>query len=120
MAQPLPPEVVGHLDMVEGTAKIGYVGNDPLPSEPPTERITLIEGVTPSGTLVHIDIDEQMRAHWVRQAPGGEPADVDVDISSLAGARRLDFWCTWSPLAMAIHVVDRDQPSRMVTSEGST
>jgi hypothetical protein len=104
---------------VEGTVKIGYVGNQPLPNEPPSERVTLITGVTPSGTLVHVDIDEQMRLHWIRQAPGGEPADVAVDISPLRGARRLDISGTWSPFEMRVVVVDPDQPDRMVTSESS-
>jgi hypothetical protein len=105
--------------VVEGTVKIGYVGNQPLPNEPPSERVTLITGVTPSGTLAHVDIDEQMCLDWVRQAPGGEPADVAVDISPLRGARRLDIWGTWSPFEMRVVVVDPDQPDRMVTSESS-
>jgi hypothetical protein len=104
---------------VEGTVKIGYVGNQPLPNEPPSERVTLITGVTPSGTLVHVDIDEQMRLHWIRQAPGGEPADVAVDISPLRGARRLDISGTWSPFEMRVVVVDPDQHDRMLTSASS-
>jgi hypothetical protein len=61
-----------------------------------------------------------MRLHWVREVPdGGEVADVAVDIRPLVGAQRLDIWATWSPFAMQVHVVDRDNPKRMVTTESS-
>jgi hypothetical protein len=102
--------------MVEGTVKIGYGGDQPL-TEPPPERMTLVEGKTPSGSMVRIDVDEQMQLHWVREAPGREVADVAVDLTPLIGAKRLDIWCTWSPLRIDVHVVDRDRPSRFVTSE---
>lgn len=56
-------------------------------------------------------------SHTRRPGPGGEPADVDVDISHLLGTKRLQIFGIWSPFQLTVHVVDRDQPSRMVTSE---
>jgi hypothetical protein len=86
--------------------------------EPPPKRETLIAGMTPSGALAHVDLDEHLRLYWVRRAPWGGPVvEVDVDVSSLRGATKLDIWCAWSPLGLDVHVVDRDNPDRMVTSE---
>lgn len=96
--------------------KTGYVLPVPL-SQPPDSRAGLIQDETAAGTAIRIDVDEDLRLHFVRHAPGGDPADVAVDIRPLRGAQRLDIWCTWSPLAMAIHVVDRDEPSRTVSSD---
>ena len=114
MAQRLPPEATDRLDAPEGTLRIGYVLPDPLNQAPPV-RTTLLADVSPARTSVRIEIDEGMRVHFVRQAPGREPADVDVDVAPLRGATRLHFWCVWSPTAMTLHVVDRDEPTRTVT-----
>jgi hypothetical protein len=119
MGQPsrFPPELVAQLDMPEGTMRVGLTLGVPL-GQPPTERQTLVAGETPEAkTAIRIDLDENLRIHFVRQAPGGDPADVGIDVTPLLGANKLDVWCAWSPLAMDIHVVDRDQPQRMVTSE---
>lgn len=114
LPKPLPPEAAEALDMPEGTLRLGYVLPTPLDQLPET-RITLIEGESPAKTMARIEIDEDLRLHFVRQAPDGDPADVDVDIKPLRGAERLDFWCAWSPVKIELTVVDRDQPKRMVT-----
>ena len=95
--------------------RVGYVLPVPL-NQPPDERVTLIQGESPAKTMVRIDVDEDLRLHFVRHVPDGEPADVGVDIGPLRSAKKLDIWCTWSPFRMEVHVADRDQPSRMVTS----
>jgi hypothetical protein len=109
----LPHEVASQMDMLEGTVKLGVTLPRPL-DEPPPERETLIQGLSPAKTVVRIDLDEDMRVHFVRQAPGAKAADVEVDVASLRGATQLDFWCVWSPTEMRIHVVDREDPDRNV------
>jgi len=112
----LPPGAIDHLDMVEGTLKIGYSARAPL-TDPPKVRTPLVEDETPAKTKIHIDLDENLWLHFVRRAPEQEPADVSVDISPLKGAMRLDIFCIWSPTELAIQVVDRDNPQRNVRNE---
>ena len=104
--------------MPEGTAMIRYAGQEPIPSVGPPTRLTLIADTTPLGSQVRIDVDRRMRLYWVRQVPGRKPGVASVDISPLAGATKLDIWCTWSPLAMGVHVVDGDRPERVVKNKG--
>jgi hypothetical protein len=113
--QQLPPETTQHLDMPEGTLAVRWVGGAPL-KDPPSHRFALIAGRSPLLTQVTFELDEAMHLHFVRQVPGGEPADVAVDISSLRGARRLDIYGAWSPTHMAIHVINPNRPNDLVTA----
>lgn len=113
----LPKHVADKLDMVEGTLMLTVNLTEPL-GDPPSERETLIAGVSPSGVLAHVDIDEQLHLHWCRRAPhGGAVGEVGVDVSPLRGAKSLGVGISWSPVNMAVTVVDRFNPSRMVGSE---
>jgi hypothetical protein len=120
MNEPLkmPPGASKHLDMPEGTVKIGYVLPVPL-ADPPEDRLTLVEDESPANTVVRFEVDQTLRLHFVRQAPEGKPADVSVDISPLRNATRLDIFGIWSPTLIAVHVVDRDNPKRTVRREVS-
>lgn len=116
MTRDFPPEFMAKMDLVEGTARVGYDLPEPVGSPPP-ELVTLAAGMTPSGSLVHIDVDPEMHLHWVRRAPaGGQVAAVDVDLSPLRGAVRLNIFMSWSPFGLAVRVEDRDS-DRMVSSE---
>lgn len=114
--QRLPAGWAARLDTVEGTLQLGWSLPSPL-HEPPSTRVTLIEDETPSKAAIRIEIDEDLLLHWVRQAPSGEPNSVAVDLGPLRGATHLDFYCTWSPFRMALHVVNRHHPARFVTTE---
>jgi hypothetical protein len=111
--QRLPPGAADQLDTPEGTLMVVYVLPRPL-EVPPDSRISLVADQTKAGTTVRFDIDEQLRLHFVRQAPGGQPADVDVGISPLRGASRLRMFGMWSPTEMVVHVLDADQPNKQV------
>jgi hypothetical protein len=113
MPQRLPPGAAEQLDIAEGVIAVPYVLPGPL-VQPPEERWTLIADESPLKTRMRIDLDEDLRVHWVRQAPDGPPADIDVDIGSLRGARELLIVCIWSPAHAAIEVSDRDKPRRIV------
>jgi hypothetical protein len=113
MADRLPPGIAGQLDTPEGTLTIVYNLPEPL-SQPPNERVTLIADESPAKTTVRIDIDEQMRMHFVRQAPGGTPADVSVGLTPLRGVTSLYIFGAWSPTHMAIDVYENGNPQRHV------
>lgn len=102
----LSAQQTAHLNTPVGTFSATY--NLPVAmNEPPNARITLIEGETPAQTLIRVDVDERLHAHFVRQAPDGKPADVEVDFSPLRGAQTLVFVCEWSPTHMRIRIGDR-------------
>ena len=113
MPQRLPPGAAEQLDIAEGTIAVVYDLPGPL-GRPPEERSTLIADESPLKTQMRIDLDEDLRVHWVRQAPEGRPADIDVGIGPLRGARQLLIVCIWSPTHMAIEVSDRDRPRKIV------
>jgi hypothetical protein len=113
MPQRLPPGAAEQLDIAEGTIAVVYVLPNPL-GQPPEERRTLIADESPLKTQMRIDLDEDLRLHWVRQAPEGQPVDIDVGIDPLRGARQLLIVCIWSPTHMAIQVSDQDRPRKIV------
>ncbi len=117
MPQRLPPGAAEQLDIAEGTIAVVYALPGPL-GRPPEERSILIADESPRKTRMRIDLDEDLRLHWVRQALEGRPADLDVGIGPLRGARQLLIVCIWSPTHMALEVSDRDRPRRIV--RGST
>ena len=113
MPQRLPPGAAEQLDIFEGTIAVVHLLPGPL-GRPPEERMTLIADESPLGTRMRIDLDENLWLHWVRQAPEGQPAEVDVDIGPLRGARRLLIVCIWSPAHTALQVSDDDRPRKIV------
>ena len=115
MPQRLPPGAAAQLDIAEGTIAVVHVLPSPL-ARSPEERTTLIADESPLKTRMRIDLDEDLRVHWVRQAPEGPPADIDVDIGPLRGARQLLIVCIWSPTHMALQVSDQDRPRKIVRS----
>ena len=74
----------------------------------------MIADESPLKAQMRIDLDEDLRLHWVRQAPEGPPADIDVGIGPLRGARQLLIVCIWSPTHMAMEVSDRAKPRKIV------
>jgi hypothetical protein len=113
MPQRLPPGAAEQLDIAEGTIAVAYLLPEPL-GRPPQARRTLIADESPLKTQMRIDLDDELRLHWVRQAPEGQPADIDVGIGPLRGARQLLIVCIWSPTRMAMEVSDRDKPRKIV------
>jgi hypothetical protein len=113
MPQRLPPGAAEQLDIAEGTIAVVYALPNPL-GQSPEEPRTLIADESPLKTQMRIELDEDLRLHWVRQAPEGEPADIDVGIGPLRGARQLLIVCIWSPAHMAVQVSDHDRPKKIV------
>jgi hypothetical protein len=116
----IPPEVLQELaakmKRPEGTItfRFFYIGL----FDPSLGDVRLMEIVT-GGYLFRLDRDSDLNLTYTHAAPGTGTRIASMDITPLRACENLALAFTWSPDNINLHLLDADNPRRMLSASGT-